>query len=181
MLGAALSSMKQVVDIDEQGRGVYEQLMTIEDLLSDSIRSVNSYAESLDFSEEDHERVRLRLDTINALKMKYGQSVEKINEKLAEESAKIEKLSDYEHYLEGLSKEVSLRHDEVLKLCGQISKIRKKEALIPYASRRSSTRGVISVLGPSSKVRAMSFSMQVPAFRGSEAGNTVGVHHGVQL
>lgn len=128
MLGAALSSMKQIADIDDEGRPIYEQLISVEDLLSDSIRSVNSYAGSLDFSGEDYERVRERLDTINALKMKYGQGVEQINARLAEESDRIEKLSDYEQYLNRLDTEVNDAHERVLKLCRTISDIRRKEA-----------------------------------------------------
>ncbi|MBR4573529.1 MAG: DNA repair protein RecN [Lachnospiraceae bacterium] len=130
MISSALSYMKQVADLDDMASPIYEQLSELDDLLSDCIRSVDSYAGSLDFSEEDHERVRVRLDTINAMKMKYGQTTEEIGRRLEEESAKIARLSDYETYLNSLSSGMNEKHELVLKLCRQISDIRKKEALV---------------------------------------------------
>ncbi len=128
MTGTALSYMKQIAEIDEKAQPVYEQLLGVEDLLSDALRSVDSYAMSLDFSEEDHERVRQRLDTINELKMKYGQSIGLINKRLEEESEKIEKLSDYEEYLRRLESETAARHSDLVELCRSVSKIRAQEA-----------------------------------------------------
>lgn len=130
MVGYALSSMHQIADIDESARPVYEQLAEAEDVLSDSIRALSLYEESLEYSPEDYERIKERLDVINNLKMKYGQTIDKINDRLSEESEKIEKLSDYESYLKNLEFKTNELYDKLLQVCAKVSDIRKKEAAI---------------------------------------------------
>ncbi len=130
MVGYALSSMHQIADIDESARPLYEQLAEAEDVLSDSIRALSLYEESLEYSPEDYERIKERLDVINNLKMKYGQTIDKINDRLSEESEKIEKLSDYETYLENLEFKTKELYDKLLQVCAKVSDIRKKEAAI---------------------------------------------------
>ena len=130
MVGYALSSMHQIADIGESARPVYEQLAEAEDVLSDSIRALSLYEESLEYSPEDYERIKERLDVINNLKMKYGQTIDKINDRLSEESEKIEKLSDYETYLKNLEFKTKELYDKLLQVCAKVSDIRKKEAAI---------------------------------------------------
>lgn len=130
MVGYALSSMHQIADIDESARPVYEQLAEAEDVLSDSIRALSLYEESLEYSPEDYERIKERLDVINNLKMKYGQTIDKINDRLSEESEKIEKLSDYETYLKNLEFKTKELYDKLLQVCAKVSDIRQKEASI---------------------------------------------------
>lgn len=129
MIGHAVSLMKQVSDLDDKASDVYEQLVMTESVLSDCIFALNSYEESLEFSPEDYERVRGRLDVINSLKMKYGQTIDKINARLAEESDRIEKLSDYETYLADLEDRKDKQHEELLSVCKKVSAIRHEEAL----------------------------------------------------
>ncbi len=130
MVGYALSSMHQIADIDESARPVYEQLAEAEDVLSDSIRALSLYEESLEYSPEDYERIKERLDVINSLKMKYGQTIDKINDRLSEETEKIEKLSDYESYLKNLEFKTKELYGKLLKVCSRVSDIRKKEAAV---------------------------------------------------
>ena len=130
MVGYALSYLRQAADIDESARPLYEQLTEAEDVLSDSIRSLVNYEESLEYSPEDYERIKERLDVINNLKMKYGQTIEAINERLKEESGKIEKLSDYESYLKELEFKSEELYVKLLKVCSRVSDIRRKEAQV---------------------------------------------------
>lgn len=130
MISHAISLLRQVSETDEAAAPVYEQLVSAEDILGDVVHSLNDYAERLEYSPEDYERVKERLDVINSLKMKYGQSISLINERLAEESAKVEKLSDYETYLAGLEDKKNKKHEELLELCGKVSAMRHNEAEI---------------------------------------------------
>ena len=130
MISYALSNLKQAAELDDKASPIYEQLIAAEDILSDCIRSLSDYEESLEFSPEEYESTRERLDTVNSLKMKYGQTIEKINEKLAEESAKIEKLSDYEKYLNDLSSKKQHLYDILCQSCARVSDIRHKEAAV---------------------------------------------------
>ena len=130
LVGYALSYLRQAADIDESARPLYEQLTDAEDVLADSIRSLVNYEESLEYSPEDYERIKERLDVINNLKMKYGQTIEAINERLKEESGKIEKLSDYESYLKELEFKSEELYVKLLKVCSRVSDIRRKEAQV---------------------------------------------------
>lgn len=128
MLGYALSSVREVVGLDDGARPLYDQLIAAEDLLGDCIRSLSAYEETLDFSPEDFARVSDRLDTINKLKMKYGQTIEAIKARLEEERSRIDRLSDYETYLEGLKQRKQQLYNEALDVCKDLSAIRHKEA-----------------------------------------------------
>lgn len=128
MLGYALSSVREVAELDEGARPLYDQLIAAEDLLGDCIRSLSAYEETLDFSPEDFARVSDRLDTINKLKMKYGQTIEAINARFEEEQSRIDRLSDYETYLEGLKQKKQQLYNKTLDVCKDLSAIRHKEA-----------------------------------------------------
>ena len=130
MISHALSQLKQISELDETAKPVYEQLVTAEDILGDCIRGISDYERGLEFSPEDFSRVSDRLDTINNLKMKYGGTIESVNEKLAEESEKIEKMTDYESYLEGLSGKVRESYDKLVSICTGVSEVRHKEAAV---------------------------------------------------
>ena len=130
MLSYALSNLRRIAELDETARPVYEQLLSAEDILSDSVRALTDYADSLEFSQEDFENVSGRLDTINSLKMKYGQTIEAIEKRLAEEKERIEKLSDYEAYLDELLARKDKACDELVKACESVSSIRRSEAAV---------------------------------------------------
>ena len=130
MIGHALSGLKQISAMDEGAEPIYEQLASVEELLSDCIRELSSYEDSLDFSPEDYERVKERLDLINSLKMKYGQTIDAINERLAEESQKVEKLSDLGAYIEDLRFKKDGLYDKLSQVCAKVSAMRHEEAKI---------------------------------------------------
>ena len=130
MVSYALSNLKQAAELDEAARPIYEQLLSAEDIIGECVRSLADYEDSLEFSPEEYEQARQRLDTINSLKMKYGQTIEKINERLEEEKEKVEKLSDYETYLHNISSKKQQLYGILSQVCGKVSEIRHKEAAI---------------------------------------------------
>ena len=130
MISYALSNLKQAAELDETARPIYEQLLAAEDIIAGCSRSIAEYEESLEFSPEEYEAARERLDTINSLKMKYGQTIDKIEAKLAEESERIEKLSDYESYLDELLYKKQELYDILCNACAKVSEIRHKEAAV---------------------------------------------------
>ena len=130
MIGYALSGLKQISGMDEGAGTLCEQLASVEELLSDCTRQLSAYEEGLEFSPEDYERVKERLDLINNLKMKYGQSIDAINQRLIEESSKIEKLSDLETYIEDLRFKKDGLYDKLSQVCAKVSAMRHDEAKI---------------------------------------------------
>ncbi len=133
MLGHAVMGMKQIAQLDGSAQELYERLLGAEDLLADCIRDITSYEEGLEFSPEEYEECSRRLDVINNLKMKYGRTIEDIIERMAQETEKIAKLSDYDSYLEDLQFKKDGLYDKLTQVCARVSDIRHKEALVLQA------------------------------------------------
>ncbi|MBO4905368.1 MAG: DNA repair protein RecN [Lachnospiraceae bacterium] len=130
LTGHALSLLRQISEMDESVKPMYEQLITAEDILGECIRGITDYAGTLEYSEEDYSRTSERLDTINSLKMKYGGTIEAIKERLDAESDRIEKMTDHDSYIAGLQDKMEQLHAALLEICEKVSAIRHKEALI---------------------------------------------------
>ncbi len=130
MMSHALSQMRRISDMDPKAADIYEQLSSADDILAGCIRSLGDYEESLEFSPEDYEKITQRLDVINSLKLKYGQSIEAIRQKLEEETDRAAKLSDYGSYLEELERQKEECHAGLIRICRTVSAIRQKEAKI---------------------------------------------------
>ena len=130
MISRAVAELRQVADLDPDAQAFYEQLLSVEDILSGCVRDIASYEETLEYSPEDYERVNARLDLINNLKMKYGQSIEKIRERMSEESDKIERMTDFDTYLENLGLHKTEIYGKLSQVCARVSEIRRREAAV---------------------------------------------------
>ena len=84
--------------------------------------------DDFDFSEERLAHIEERLNLINKLKMKHGKTIEMILDVKAEKEARIEKLQNYDLYLEKLQKNLETAERTVDALCAQISEIRNAAA-----------------------------------------------------
>jgi DNA repair protein RecN (Recombination protein N) len=78
--------------------------------------------------EEDLTEVTKRLDLINHLKSKYGNSMEQILNYCKDCEVKLNKYQDYDEYMTKLSKELSATEIKLEQLCSRLSEIRKRKA-----------------------------------------------------
>ena len=129
MTGHAVLEIAGASAYDDRAKQFEDQLMEIDNLLNDFNRELAGYMEDADFDEEQFYEIEKRLDLINGLKAKYGNTIEKILTEYEKKLARIEKLSDYESYLSALKQTLEEKEKSLEKLCGKTSKIRKKEAL----------------------------------------------------
>lgn len=127
-IGKAFRTLCSVTVYDEKLNSLSEQLGTIDSLLNDFARDLSEYIDDFDFSEERLAQIEERLNLINKLKMKHGKTIEAILCVKKEKEARIEKLQNYDLYLEKLQKDMSSAEKTVDTLCGCISKIRKEAA-----------------------------------------------------
>ena len=127
-IGKAFRTLCSVTAYDEKLNGLSEQLGTIDSLLNDFARDLSEYIDDFDFSEERLAQIEERLNLINKLKMKHGKTIEAILNIKKEKEARIEKLQNFDLYLEKLQKDMSSAEKTVDTLCGCISKIRKEAA-----------------------------------------------------
>ena len=126
--GRVVYELKSIVGRDEEAESMYDEAVQIEDMMGGLSRTIEEYEQSLMFSPEEFAECEERLNEINKLKSKYGDTIEKILEFRDEEDAKLCKLSDYESYLNNLTKEKEKLWSELLDLCKKVSDRRVNEA-----------------------------------------------------
>ncbi|MBD5522254.1 MAG: DNA repair protein RecN [Lachnospiraceae bacterium] len=127
-IGRAIKEIRSVVNFDETLEEFEKQLLDIDSLLNDYNRAAADYLSEAGFDAELFDKVEKRLDVINHLKSKYGNSIGEIlayYEKLQE---KLEMYQNYDEYRQQLEQKEKNLKTELIKLCDSVSKIRKKSA-----------------------------------------------------
>ncbi len=127
-LGRALRLLSSVCEYDEQLEGMLEQLTQIEELLSEHNREISAYLSDLEFDGTDFHQIEERLNEINHLKDKYGDSIEKILEAYEERVQRLDKLADYDAYMMGLHEQLSTQEACLEKSCAALSELRCENA-----------------------------------------------------
>lgn len=131
-IGRAVRELSQIAGMDESLQQMQSSLLTIDDLLNDFNRELAGYMEEFTFSEEEFYETEKRLDEINRLKAKYGDSIPAIRRYQEEKQEKLEKMLHFEEQKEKLQKEEE-KARQILEECSQeLSRIRCK-----YAGRLS--------------------------------------------
>lgn len=129
LIGRALSNIKGVSSIDEDAKDLELTLTDIDSLLNDFNRMIAGYEETLEFSNEDFTTTENRMNLVNTMKQKYGNSIEAVLRYRDDKEAEIKKFEDFDSYVAELESAVNKLKAEVISLCETISDIRKKKAL----------------------------------------------------
>ena len=127
-LSRALRALRSVTMYDDALMQLEEQLNEIDNLLSDYNHDVAEYLSDMEFDEEDFAAVEERLNTINHLKGKYGKTIEAVLAYGEERRERLEKLADYEAYMESLKRELKQKEAHLASACEEVSLIRRRNA-----------------------------------------------------
>ena len=127
-ISRALRCMQEAAGCDEQAQEMFQQLAEIDSLLNDFNRELSDYKMSFDFSKETFFEVETRLNEINRLKTKYGNSIEEILEYCDKKEERLLKLQDYDAYLAKLQKKMEDTEAAVKCYSGQLSLLRKEQS-----------------------------------------------------
>ena len=125
----ALRELKSVSSLDAEIEGMEQQLIQIEDLLSDLDRNVSGYLDSLEFSQEEYMETEERLNIYHHLKNKYGNTTEEVLAYLEEQSKKLEQMADYEGYLASLQEKMEKEENTVIIYSKELAKLRQNSAI----------------------------------------------------
>lgn len=131
-IGRAVRELSQIAGMDESLQQMQNSLLTIDDLLNDFNRELAGYMEEFTFSEEEFYETEKRLDEINRLKAKYGDSIPAIRRYQEEKQEKLEKMLHFEEQKEKLQKEEEKARQTLEECSQELSRIRCK-----YAERLS--------------------------------------------
>lgn len=127
-IGRALREISVVTSCDAELQPLEEQLEQLDGLLNDFNRDMSSYLSGLEFEEEDFYETEKRLDELNHLKSKYGDTIEKVLEAKEEKIQRRDELLDYDAYLNQLKEQKKASEEALEKASKKLSKIRKKYA-----------------------------------------------------
>lgn len=125
LIGRATRELTAVDSFDEQLTSMSGQLSQIEELLSDFHRDLSGYMEDAVFDGEQFAEVEQRLDVVNHLKSKYGDTIEKILAACAKKQERIDQLSDMDAYEQRLRQELERAREQVDLLSAQLSELRQ--------------------------------------------------------
>lgn len=127
----AFREVKAVSAYDDSLQDLCEQFETLEDILNSIGHTIRNCEGEMEFDEAQFREVEQRLDLINQLKNKYAKKTGTIDEilKRQEELEKeVEKLQDFEGFLNKKEEEYKNEQKHFKTLCEQVSIIRKKQA-----------------------------------------------------
>ena len=129
-LSRAIRALSDAARYDERAQELYDQLVEVDSLLNDFNRELSDYSSSLEFSEEEFYQTEERLNVINRLKTKYGNTITEILNYCEEKEARLQVLSDYDHYLENLQKRYEKAETALSKVTKKLTELRKEQALM---------------------------------------------------
>ena len=125
-VGRALRELSSVSAYDDGLEQFVSLLSDVEGLLNEFNRSASEYLSDLEFDQADFEQVEERLNLINRLKEKYGNTIPDILRYQEEREREIERLQDADAYRERLQEKLKEEKKQVEALCGRLSGIREK-------------------------------------------------------
>ncbi len=127
-VGMSVREALNAAAIDEGISEIADNLATAEDMLKDASRQIQDYMDRMEFSAGEFAEVENRLDTYNHLKSKYGDSIEKILEYAEERKVFVERMEDFDTYLNNLIKETEEARSNTLEIGTKLSKYRGSTA-----------------------------------------------------
>ena len=131
LIGSALHEVSSVEEYDEENlSGMRSLLSDCDGLISDFNRELRAYIDQMEFDEEEFRMTESRLDLLNTLKSRYGNTIEAVQEALEKKEERLSKLQDYDGYLERLREEVKAAEERLLYISREVSQIRADQAKV---------------------------------------------------
>lgn len=127
-IGHALREIKNVVPYDSELEQLEEELCQIDNLINDFNRHISDYLSELEYEPDELRNIENRLDICNHLKSKYGNTIEDVLNYCEKQKITIDKLSDYQLYIDNMNEKLKTEETEVIKLAYQLSDLRKNYA-----------------------------------------------------
>lgn len=128
MIDKSLAQLKDLVKLDNVFQEYYEELLNYRFEINEISSKIDNYLNSLYYDEEKLSFLRQRLDTINSLKKKYGNSIDEILAFRKNLEKKYELLLNLEHEQNMLDEKLSILEQSIRYKSNELSKHRKNIA-----------------------------------------------------
>lgn len=127
-MGSLIKELGGITEYDSKIKGFYDQLLDIEYTYEDYLREVRHYTQGVVYDEQYRADMQKRLDLLNKLKSKYGNSLESILNHKEESLKKLEELMGFENMKKTLQGRLERGRAELHDRALQLSAARKKNA-----------------------------------------------------
>ncbi|MDO5521489.1 MAG: DNA repair protein RecN [bacterium] len=127
-ISRSIRLIQRVSEFDKRMEQFASQLMDIEGIVTDFNRDISEYMSDLEYDPREFNQIEDRLNLINNLKAKYGNSVSEVLEYLENAREKLEKYTAYDEYIESLLKQKKEIEEQLEYISEKISVLRKKNA-----------------------------------------------------
>ena len=124
-LGRAIKDMRRLTELDEELADAAGILEDADGLLSDFNREISEYMKDMEFDEGQFREMESRLDQINSLKAKYGNSISRILESLAAFEKEYDALSGYEEHMQEIEAQWKKQTAKLEESCRVLSEHRR--------------------------------------------------------
>lgn len=125
-LGKAIDAVNRINVEDEEIENIKKSLYDIDSLMNQASVDIFEYNQTLNYDPERVKEVEDRLDTINTLKLKYGQTTELILDYLKDRQDFVSRIENYEEELEKLNADLKKAKSSLEKLSADLSSKRQK-------------------------------------------------------
>lgn len=128
IINKAVMDINSIKGMDEKISQFQTELYDIDNLCRELTSQIYDYNSGMDFNPEYVREVEERLDVINHLKLKYGNSIEEIIRYKEEKEEYLEKLNNMTDEMESVKNQISELEATLNNLCTKLSEQRKKAA-----------------------------------------------------
>ena len=128
LVGRTLRQMGRVLSYDTKLDDIYREIEQVEQQLRDIGAGLSDYVDNLDSDAGELAETEERLNLLNRLKAKYGKTVEDIRGYDKDLVLKIDRLENFDRYLEELKWNVRKQEKKLADLCGRLGEVRREAA-----------------------------------------------------
>ncbi|MGI6703363.1 MAG: DNA repair protein RecN [Clostridia bacterium] len=127
-LGQVSQLLAPFTELDKEIDGFHSAVESSCILLRETARDIRNYLDGLEFDPKRLNDIQERLDLINGLKRKYGNTIEEIMEYCRLKTAELAKLKNNQREQDSLGKEIAWIEKELERECGVLTGLRKEAA-----------------------------------------------------
>lgn len=129
LVGMASKEISEISKYDETLNEYSEIIERIMYELQDTCRDLRNYKENIDFEPYELEQIEVRVDEINNLRRKYGDTIEDILKYKDEISYRLEEIVNRDEMSERLKNKLAQLEEELSKKASSLTKVRQEVAI----------------------------------------------------
>lgn len=127
-IARALRDFSAISGVSSDIISMNEELSQAESILNDFLRDISDYVDNNEYDEAELEELERRVDLINMLKAKYGDSISKINNYLEKSRERLNMLNHYDETLKMKNEQLKSVETKLEAKCKILSDVRRTAA-----------------------------------------------------